>query len=476
MGGALITVRHTVHLSRSCGRAYASQGPNHGALTVVGERECVAQSECTKTAPTPSGATDAFGHPLHVLHEEFMSRLNPQLVGAELPDCGDVHVYELCSSEGDCALAHVVYVRLDSPEWCATADQVDACIESVCARVSGRDPASQDGAGSHTSPAGGFYVATGSATRGQRRTATLPHGTRKVALGGGVRTAPYRHTNYRDPHVQRVGTTAAPLMGAAARVLQKHVPEVYDSMWEHARANPLMGLPLIYPSPGMQDGRCASELDAPREGVTRGPSLPTQHLAVRVAGAREGASGEERARAALGVSNHHVDTMDGDPRHGVPIVFVPDITHAARARLGSGCARPLPASDLVLAEGSCEAPHGDRAWRIVTCKDKWACIVVTHYKRLMHGNVYPCGRHGALVDGEGVPYLARSPAHMPPGVRLARLVCYTTTSLDSFVEEVQAEWNACMTGWQKQELAERIFRSLDAPLDARFLACLGGEG
>jgi hypothetical protein len=49
--------------------------------------------------------------------------------------------------------------------------------------------------------------------------------------------------------------------GVAARVLQRHVGHVYGSMWEHARANPLMGMALLYPSPSMQDCRCAHEFD-----------------------------------------------------------------------------------------------------------------------------------------------------------------------------------------------------------------------
>ena len=89
---------------------------------------------------------------------------------------------------------------------------------------------------------------------------------------------------------------------------------------------------------------------------------------------------------------------------------------------------------------------------------------------------YPCGRHGVLVDGEGVPYLARSRADMPPSVRLARLVCYSTTSLDSFAEAVQEAWNRCSTSSQRLALVQSILCALDAPLDARFLQCVVGEG
>ena len=409
-----------------------------------------------------------------------MSRLRPTLVGEHLDHTSDVNVIKLVPDVGGAVLAHVVYVRTDSAEWQAGSGVVQAAIDAVRRRVHSQDSASHataplDDAGWGTQPAGGYYVATGSATRGQHRTATLPSGTRKVARLG-RRTAPYRHKNFSDPAVQRVCAAAAPLMGAAAKVLARYVRHVYDGMWEQVRLNPLMGLPLVYPTPGMQDGRCSHELAPPEEGKPRGPSIPTQHIAFRVAGVRHGASMQERVMAAHGVSTHHIDVMDSDSTYGAPIVFVPHIAAAARARLGGRAARPLPSSDLVLAEGPCTSQLGDRAWRIVVCKDGWVCIVVTHYGRLMHGNVAPCGRNGELADQRGVPFLARCSSHMPPGVELARLVCYNTRSLDSFAATAQAAWRQCLTRTQRQALAQDIFAALDAPLDARFLACLRGEG
>ena len=211
------------------------------------------------------------------------------------------------------------------------------------------------------------------------------------------------------------------------------------------------------------------------EGKPRGPSIPTQHLAFRVAGAWEGASMQERAMAALGASDHHMDLMDVESRYGHPIVFIPSITPAARMRLHSRAAHPMPATDLVLAEGPCTSSRGDRVWRIITCKVGWVCIVITHYNGLMHGNVLPCGRNGALVDGDGVPFLARSAALLPPGVELARLVCYNTVSLESFAVHAQRAWDACSTCEQRRALAREIFAAFASPLDARFLACLNGE-
>ena len=434
----------------------------------------MAEQDRAVTVPSPSGNVDAVGNPLHVLHEDFLQRLQPTMVGEHLSQTEDVHVFELRPDEGRSAVAHVVYVRLGSAEWEVGSGSVERTIDAVHARVHSRDEAvspTLDGAASSSSPAAGYYVSTGSATRGQHRTATLPRGTRKV--GGGVnRTAPYRHRNYRDPQVQRVCNAAAPLMGAAAAVLRRHVPHVYRSMWEHVQQNPLVGSALIYPSPCMQDGGSQHEFEPRPKDMPQGPSIPTQHVAVRVAGAREGASTRERVIAAMGVSDHHVDSMDSASRHGHPIVFVPCITPSARLRGGNRMPHPLPSSDLVLGEGSCRAARGDRAWRIVVCKDGWVCIVVAHYERLMHGNVYPCGRSGAIMDREGVPFLARSPSHMPAGVQLLRLVCYCTTSLDTFAEEVQNAWEACVTWGQRQALAQRIWRALDAPLDARFLVSL----
>lgn len=408
-----------------------------------------------------------------------MSRLHPTLVGENLSEEADVHVFELIPDERHEALGHVVYVRLDSGEWHASHELVGGAIEAVRARVDTRGDlhatSMADGAASQTSPAAGYYVATGSATRGQRKTCTLARGTRKVGRLGG-RTAPYRHMNFKDAGVQRVIAKAAPLMGAAAYVLHRHVKHVYDDMWAHTRAHPLMGLPLIYPSTRMQNGACTDDLTPPCHGEPHGPAIPTQHIAFRVAGAREGATMQERVTAAEGVSAHHVDVMDSETKHGSPIVFVPHITSSARARLHGRLGHPLPASDLVLAEGSCSSSRGDRAWRIITCKDGWACVVITHYNRLMHGNVFPCGRNGAVVDIEGVPFLARSPWHMPPGVELARIVCYNTVNLDSFVQEAQRAWNNCSADSQRRALLQEIFAALDAPLDARFLACLAGDG
>ena len=431
---------HTAPLDGSCARARAPGGsPNHGHLCVVGEAACLAYHDRATSLPNPTGTTDAAGVRLHVMHEDFVSRLQPTLVGEHLPEDSDVHVFKLIPGEEREELEHVLYVRMDSDEWQATSDMVGGAIEAVLERVHSRgssEASTHDGADSHTTPAGGYYVATGSATRGQRRTSTLPRGTRKV-VGLGGRTAPYRHMNFRDERVQRVCAKAAPLMGAAARVLHRHVRHVYDGMWARARAHPLMGLPLIFPSPAMQDGRCTTEFAPPEDGKPRGAAIPTQHLACRVAGAREGATRQEHITAAEGVSDHHVDTMDSESKHGCPIVFVPHISCAARARLRGRLAHPLPASDLVLAEARCTSSCGDRAWRIITCKDGWVCIVITHYNRLMHGNVFPCGRGGSIVDNAGEPYLARSTSHMPPGVQVARLVCYNTTNLDSFAETAQ---------------------------------------
>ena len=96
-------------------------------------------------------------------------------------------------------------------------------------------------------------------------------------------------------------------------------------------------------------------------------ALPTGHLASRKAGLSASPRPGEREKAALSVSNLHVDRVDSLRRHGVPIVYVPRITDAARAQPGFDPYHPMPSSDLILAENGCsEQEGGGRFVRVAT--------------------------------------------------------------------------------------------------------------
>ena len=151
-------------------------------------------------------------------------------------------------------------------------------------------------------------------------------------------------------------------------------------------------------------------------------ALPTGHLASRVSGAPDGADEALRMLVACGVSNMHVDRADAPRACGVPIVYVPQVSDAALGHPKYRASRPLPSSDLVLAENGCEpGDGGGRFVRVVTCVAGWACIVLAHYECQLHGGVYPTGTNGKLVCEAGRPHLVPL---LVPGVELLRCVCY----------------------------------------------------
>ena len=66
----------------------------------------------------------------------------------------------------------------------------------------------------------------------------------------------------------------------------------------------------------------------------------------------------QREQVALGISNLHKDRIDSRRRRGVPIVYAPRVTDAARRHPLYNAHHPLPSSDLVLAENGCEEAEG----------------------------------------------------------------------------------------------------------------------
>ena len=297
--------------------------------------------------------------------------------------------------------------------------------------------------------------------------------------------APYRHANGREEAVQRVCEANAPIMGATARILRRHLPEVYEALWAPVCAARVVAPITVYPTPPQQQGRARREWEVWREwdagparegdgagGVAGGvaeAALPLGHMASRTSGLPEREKPGQRAAVALGVSNLHVDRVDSRRRHGVPIVYWPRISRAARQRCGS---HPLPSSDLVLCENGCsEREGGGRTVRIRTCVPGYVCIVLAHYERCLHGGVYPCGHDGSVVDQTtGRPHLERA---LVPGVELLRLVLYQLARVDDFCFAVQAEYEARGDGSGGESEAQRrlvreVYGALDAPLDERF--------
>ena len=242
------------------------------------------------------------------------------------------------------------------------------------------------------------------------------------------------------------------VMGAAARVVAKHAPEVMEALWAPVRAAPVVAPIAVYPTPAQQQGRAQREWDV-RDGLPADgddAAFPTGHLASRVGGLPDRARDEEQTASLLtlmacGVSNLHVDRADSARKFGVPIVYVPRISDAARADPRYDPHRPCPSTDIVIAENGCSAAEGGgRVVRVVTCVEGWVCIAFAHYERCLHGGVYPTGPCGGIVDpASGRPYLEQQ---LVPGVELLRSVLYQMARVDDFNFAVQAEYEAHADG------------------------------
>ena len=311
---------------------------------------------------------------------------------------------------------------------------------------------------------------------------------------------PYRHVNGTLPEVQDICEANAPIMGAAARIVRTHLPEVYDSMWAPIRAAPVSALTSVYPTPAQQQHRAAGRREwdvrdalpakaAAAAAAAAGggdAAFPTSHIASRVSGAADNAGTAFRRLVARGVSNLHTDPVDAPRRRGVPIVYVSQVSEAARLHPDYDPRRPLPSSDLVLAEHGCEGGEGPgRFVRVVTCVDGWACIVIAHYERQLHGGVYPVGACGKVVDEAGEPHLAEQ---LVNGVELLRCVCYGLASVDDFHFAMQTAYDDLATGGdddddddaqsggggaaqqpnkEQKELVRELYLAYAPPLDER---------
>ena len=410
------------------------------------------------SAPHPNGRYDGQGRRLHALHETCVRLARPRLVRPRLARA-DLQVKRLRAVCDGPILAHVVYVR-DSV-WHLLDTERDRAIDATCHRVHAR-VGSADGAKNADSPSGGVYVATGSSTR------VSPGPTRACPSGPQYlprihRWVPFRHANSLDSDVTAVVEACAPIMGAAARVLERCVPEVLEGMWGPVRACPAIGELLLLPPPWMQDGRCSTE-DG-RVGGVAAASIPTQHIASRVSGIPDEPPPDRVRLACEGLSNHHTDPVDSRRLHGVPIIYTPRISAHAYTHLRrvGRLAHPLPSSDLVLAENTC-AGEGGRIWRIVTCVPGFVCIVCAHYERMMHANVYP-DRSGDLWDGDCL----RLERCLVPGVEVHRLVLYSLKTLDSFVKEFQDAIDECESVHEKTLLLQQLLSRLEPPLHGRLL-------
>ena len=430
---------------------------------VGGTRSQTPTHTCIKSMQSsrhPSGNTDGSGLPLYALTETLVRNARPMYVRPRVLGA-DVQTMRLRATRGGPIVAHVFYIREDSPmAWSLPCSLRDRAIDATCMRVGSRGSVS-DGGGDADSPSGGVYVATGSSTRVPAvPTRSCPRGP--MYLPHIERFVPFRHANATHPDVIRVVETCAPVMGAAAQVLEKYVPHVLAGMWDPVHANPALSDLFSLPPPWMQDGRAVTE-DAPLNMCARvGPAIPTQHVASRVSGIPDLPSAARVQLACEGLSNHHIDRVDSVREHGVPIIYIPRFSPLGRSSLTRArLLHPLPSSDLILAENDC-AGMGGRVWRIVTCVDGFVCIVCTNYAYLMHGNVYPDAA-GDLYD-DGSLLLAR---HLPRGVELLRLVVYSLRTLDSFIHRFQVAYDACTDQDQRMSLVRELHVRLEAPLRAR---------
>lgn len=74
-----------------------------------------------------------------------------------------------------------------------------------------------------------------------------------------------------------------------------------------------------------------------------------------------------------------MDRIDSKRLHGVPIIYVPRISEAAKRHPKYNADHPMPSSDLILAEHGCSSHDADglggRIVRVRTCVPGWVCIV-----------------------------------------------------------------------------------------------------
>ena len=253
-------------------------------------------------------------------------------------------VWTVHSSNTSEAFVRVLYVREE-----AFALQKRFVHDAMDATVI----AMTNGAVVHDEKAGGCYVVGG--------VACLPvrEGTRSVQSPTGRRfVVPYIRKSTLDPSSMNALRKVAPLMGAAARALDRVWTAITNSLSLQVREVPFVGDRFMFPS--------ANEQRAPHAGSLRGAACISCHqVAVRLLEP----SSAWRHRCAL-----HVDTGDAPTRYGVPLLY-----------FNRGSLDGDWVGDLLVFEHT----HGGRAVRIKVAVSGYVCIVVFRSDICLHGNVFP---------------------------------------------------------------------------------------
>jgi hypothetical protein len=181
-------------------------------------------------------------------------------------------------------------------------------------------------------------------------------------------------------------------MSAAARVVKRHLPHIYDSLWAPVLATPVVAPMTIYPTPAQQQGRGRREWDV-RDALpvnADDAAFPTEHAASRVSGVGVGVAADaQRACVALGVSNAHSAShvsnahstiLDADQslRHGRvsfhsrPRRRTPRVRVAHRVRIALRTSRTRPCAPAPVLR-----PHSCREW-VLGGRRRWAHCAHRH--------------------------------------------------------------------------------------------------
>ena len=161
----------------------------------------------------------------------------------------------------------------------------------------------------------------------------------------------------------------------------------------------------------------------PPSQVAPSPCPPTQ-VAIRTTGVWLNSEQKHVNEAKNTNCDVHHDPMDSERRWGAPLVYADiwqtdELAEAAASRGGS---QRLPHTDLLVFTSS----TGGRAWRIVTAHPRSVVVVYTRSRDLLHCNPYPDSRELPTDEGQ------RGRLHV-------RLVLYTLTKIDNFIERMAGE-------------------------------------
>ena len=215
--------------------------------------------------------------------------------------------------------------------------------------------------------AGGCYVVGGFAC--------LPksEGTVSVQSPSGHRyVTPYTRRSTFGAQTANALQRIAPLMGAAARALDRVWPAVTTSLSLQVREVPFVDDSFMFPSARTQGAPTRAR------GQFGASCISCHQVAVRLLEP----SSAFRHRCAL-----HVDLGDAPTRFGVPLLY-----------FNRGSLSGDWVGDLLVFEHA----HGGRAVRIKIAVTGYVCIVVFRSDACVHGNVYPTppdgGRHNTVDD------------------------------------------------------------------------------